>query len=35
MNGLDVVTSLVDKSLLETRGGDFYSLTDRGRKAIT
>jgi hypothetical protein len=31
---LDVVTGLVDTGLLESRGSDFYSLTDKGRKAV-
>jgi hypothetical protein len=31
---LDVVTGLVDSGLLESRGSDFYLLTDKGRKAV-
>jgi len=31
---LDVVTGLVDTGLLESRGSDFYLLTDKGRKAV-
>ena len=32
---LDVVMGLVDTGFLESRGSDFYLLTDKGRKAIT
>jgi hypothetical protein len=32
---LDIVTTLVDTGFLESRGSDFYSLTERGRKAIS
>lgn len=31
---LDVVTHLVDAGYMESRGGDFYTLTDKGRKAV-
>jgi hypothetical protein len=31
---LDVLTGLVDTGFLESRGSDFYLLTDTGRKAI-
>jgi hypothetical protein len=31
---LDVVAGLVDSGLLESRGSDFYLLTDKGRKAV-
>jgi hypothetical protein len=31
---LDVVTRLVDTGLLESKGGDFYSLTDKGHSAL-
>ena len=31
---LDVVARLVDTGLLEPRGSDFYSLTDKGRNAL-
>ena len=30
---LDVVTQLVETDHLESRGGDFYSITDKGRRA--
>ena len=30
---LDVVTSLVDSGHVESRGSDFYSITDKGRIA--
>jgi hypothetical protein len=31
---LDVVTHLVATGYLESRGGDFYSLTDKDRRAL-
>lgn len=31
---LDVVTRLVDTGLLESKGGDYYSLTDKGHSAL-
>jgi hypothetical protein len=31
---LDVVTQLVDTGCLESRGSDFYVLTDKGRRAL-
>ena len=31
---LDVVAGLVDSGFLESRGSDFYLLTDKGRKAV-
>jgi hypothetical protein len=31
---LDVVSAFVDSGHLESRGSDFYSLTDRGRMAL-
>ena len=31
---LDVVTGLVDTGFLESRGSDFYLLTDKGRAAV-
>jgi len=31
---LDVITRLVDAGLLEPRGSDFYSLTDKGHSAL-
>ena len=31
---LDVITRLVDTGHLEPRGSDFYSLTDKGRRAL-
>ena len=31
---LDTVTRLVDTNYLESRGGDFYLLTDKGRRAV-
>jgi hypothetical protein len=31
---LDVITRLVDSGHLESRGSDFYSLTDKGRSAL-
>ncbi len=31
---LDVVARLVDTGYLESRGSDFYLLTDKGRSAI-
>jgi len=31
---LDLVTRLVDNGYLESRGGDFYFLTDKGRMAL-
>ena len=31
---LDVVTQLVETGHLESRGGDFYSITDNGRGAL-
>ena len=30
----DVITRLVDTGLLEPKGSDFYSLTDKGRSAL-
>ena len=32
---LDELVRLVDRGELETRGSDFYALTEKGRKAIT
>jgi hypothetical protein len=32
---LDVVTDLVDTGLLESRGSDFYLLTDKGRRSVS
>jgi hypothetical protein len=31
---LDIVTRLAGTGYLESRGGDFYWLTDKGRRAI-
>lgn len=31
---LDTVMRLVDTGHLESRGSDFYSLTDKGRRAL-
>ena len=31
---LDVVTRLADAGYLESRGSDFYLLTDKGRRAV-
>lgn len=31
---LDIVTRLVDTGDLESRGGDFYLITDKGRRAV-
>ena len=31
---LDVVNQLVDTGCLESRSGDFYALTDKGRRAL-
>ena len=31
---LDIVNRLVDTGHLESRGGDFYLLTDKGRSAV-
>ena len=31
---LDIVMRLVDTSYLESRGSDFYVITDKGRKAV-
>ena len=31
---LDVITRLVETGLLESRGSDFYSLTNKGRNAL-
>ena len=31
---LDALTHLVDTGCLESNGGDFYMLTDKGRKAL-
>ncbi len=31
---LDTVTRLVDTNYLESRGGDFYLLTGKGRRAV-
>jgi hypothetical protein len=31
---LDVITRLVDAGHLESRGSDFYTLTDKGRAAL-
>lgn len=31
---LDIVTRLVDSGELESRGGDFYVITDKGRRAV-
>jgi hypothetical protein len=31
---LDVVTRLVDTGHLESRGSDFYVITDKGRKGV-
>lgn len=31
---LDVVPRLVDNGYLESRGSDFYSITDKGRSAV-
>ena len=31
---LDTVMRLVDSGYLESRGSDFYLLTDRGRRAL-
>jgi hypothetical protein len=31
---LDIVTGLVDSGYLESRGGDFYLLTDKGRMVL-
>ena len=31
---LDVITQLVDAGYLEPRGGDFYSLTVKGKSAL-
>jgi len=32
---LDVVTRLVDIGYLESRGSDFFLLTDKGRRAVS
>jgi DNA-binding PadR family transcriptional regulator len=31
---LDVVTRLADNGYLESRGSDFYLITDKGRRAV-
>ena len=31
---LDIVARLVDSGDLEPRGGDFYLITDKGRRAV-
>ena len=31
---LDIVSRLVDSGELESRGGDFYFITEKGRRAI-
>ena len=31
---LDIVSRLVDSGDLESRGGDFYLITDKGRRAV-
>ncbi|HEV8385694.1 MAG TPA: hypothetical protein VGQ11_12550 [Candidatus Acidoferrales bacterium] len=32
---LDAVEELVREGLLESRGGDFYALTEKGKRTIT
>jgi DNA-binding PadR family transcriptional regulator len=32
---LDAIEELVSEGLLESRGGDFYSFTEKGKKTFT